>query len=262
MYRHREKCANIAQGFPTIKRLSRRTVITIRANNEALPKVLVVEDDEAIRQLMLRVLEGEKYLVGSAADGEEGLKEFFSWQPDLVVLDVMLPQMDGLTLLGRIREVSDAAVIILTALGRDHQKVHGLRSGADDYLSKPFSVPELLARVEALLRRVKEAPKIEAVYEDQVLHMDFLRHQVQVRRQEAELSPTEFRLLTALVKNTGMVMSTERLLDLVWGDAEGDPANVRVYISSLRRKLEGGSEQPQLIETVREFGYRYNQTRA
>lgn len=211
---------------------------------------------------MLRVLEGEKYLVGSAADGEEGLKEFFSWQPDLVVLDVMLPQMDGLTLLGRIREVSDAAVIMLTALGREHEKVHGLRSGADDYLSKPFSVPDLLAQVEALLRRVKEAPKIEAVYEDQVLRVDFLRHQVQVRRQEAELSPTEFRLLTALVKNTGLVMSTERQLDLVWGDTEGDPANVRVYISSLRRKLEGGPEQPQLIETVREFGYRYNQTSA
>jgi DNA-binding response OmpR family regulator len=98
--------------------------------------------------------------------------------------------------------------------------------------------------------------------EREVLHMDFQRHQVQVRTQEAELSPTEFRLLTVLVKNTGMVMSTERLLDLVWGDAEGDPANVRVYISSLRRKLEGVPEQPQLIETVREFGYRYNQTRA
>jgi DNA-binding response OmpR family regulator len=221
-------------------------------------KVLVVEDDQGMRQLILRILEQEKYQVRGAADGQEGLEAFFSWQPDLVVLDVMLPQMDGLTLLERIREVSEAAVILLTALGREHQKVRGLRSGADDYVSKPFSVPELVARVEAVLRRVKEAPKLEAAYEDQVLLVDFLRHKVQLRRQAVELSPTEFRLLTALVKNAGAVMSAERLLDLVWGEAEVGHENVRVYVSSLRKKLGGGSGQPQLIETVREFGYRYN----
>jgi len=215
----------------------------------------------ALRQMMLRMLEGEKYQVRGAADGQEGLKAFFSWQPDLVVLDVMLPGMDGLTLLERIREVSDAAVIILSALGREHQKVRGLRSGADDYLSKPSSIPEFLARVEALLRRVKEAPKIEAVYEDPTLQIDFLRHKVQLRSQEVELSPTEFRLLTVLVKNAGLVMSTERLLDLVWGEAEVGQENVRVYVSSLRKKLEGSPGQHELIETVREFGYRYSPPR-
>jgi DNA-binding response OmpR family regulator len=224
-------------------------------------KVLVVEDDDATQQLMLRVLEGEKYLVRGEADGQEGLKAVFSWRPDLVVLDVMLPQMDGLTLLERIREVSDAAVMMLTALGREHQKVRGLRSGADGYLSKPFGIPEFLARVEALLRRVKEAPKIQVVYEDPVLRVDFLRHKVQVSSQDVELSPTEFRLLTVLVKNAGVVMSTERLLDLVWGEAEVGQENVRVYVSSLRKKLEGSPGQHELIDTVREFGYRYSPPR-
>jgi DNA-binding response OmpR family regulator len=167
--------------------------------------------------------------------------------------------MDGLTVLERIREVSDAAVIMLTGLGKEHQRVLGLRSGADDYIPKPFSVAEFLARVEAVLRRVKETPKIEAVYEDQVLQLDFQRHKVQLRGQGLELSPTEFRLLTVLAKNAGVVLSTERLLDLVWGEAEVGHDNVRVYISSLRKKLEGGPTQ--LIETVREFGYRYNPPR-
>ena len=148
-------------------------------------------------------------------------------------------------------------MIILTALGREHQKVRGLRSGADDYVVKPFSKAEFLARVKAALRKARPSQEIEERYEDAVLVVDFPRHHVYLKGEKIDLTPQEFRLLGALVRNTNLVMSNNRLLDLCWGEGFGGPENVRVYIGYLRKKLEVDPRRPQLIETVREFGYRY-----
>ena len=221
-------------------------------------KILVVDDDSEIRDLMEELLKEEGYEIVVAADGKKGLQAFFAHQPELVVLDLMMPQMDGWNLLERIREVSEAPVIILTALGREHQKVRGLRSGADDYVVKPFSKAEFLARVKAALRKARPSQGIEERYEDATLVVDFPRHQVYLKGEKIDLTPQEFRLLGALVRNTNLVMSSNRLLDLCWGEGFGGPENVRVYIGYLRKKLEVDPRRPQLIKTVREFGYRYS----
>ena len=220
-------------------------------------KILVIDDEENVRELLRYLLDSAGYSLQTASDGDEGLKVFFSWRPDLVLLDVLMPKMDGWSLLGRIRELSDTPVLMLTALGQEHQKVRGLRGGADDYIAKPFGRDELLARVEAILRRTESAPQTEDAYKDEVLHVDFERHRVFARSSQVELSPIEFRLLVALVRSAGVVLSPERLLDLCWGERSGGPGNVRVYINYLRRKLEEDPSSPVLIETVREFGYRY-----
>ena len=220
-------------------------------------KVLVVDDDVDIRRLVSRMLEGAGYTVRSAADGQEALKTFFAWQPDLAILDLRMPNMDGWKLLERIREVSETAVIIVSGLTEAKHKARGLFGGADDYLDKPFSRVELLARVEAVLRRSPAPSKIANVYRDTELHIDFQAHRVHRRGSELQLSPTEFRLLAALVRNAGAVLSADTLLDLCWEGKDGGPENVRVYIGFLRKKLEDDPANPQLIETIREFGYRY-----
>ena len=220
-------------------------------------KILVVDDQEPIRQLLRASLEPQGYSVRLAPDGQEGLKIFFAWQPSLVVLDVRMPKMDGWGLLDRIREVSEVPVIMLTALGMEDDAVRGLRGGADDYVIKPLRITEFLARVEAVLRKFKGAADTQEIYEDRVLHVDFLRHRVYLRGDEIDLAPQEFRLLAALVRNSGVVLSTDRLLDLSWTEGEGGPENVRVYIGYLRKKLEQEPREPKLIETVRSFGYRY-----
>lgn len=220
-------------------------------------KILVVDDDQASSTLMRRVLEKGGYVVNTVSDGREALKTFYTWQPALVILDIMMPKMDGWTVLERIREVSTVPVIMLTALGQEHQKVRGLQEGADDYLVKPIGIPELLARVEAVLRRLRAPPQIADVYADGALHVDFKTHRVLVNGHELELSPMEFRLLSALVRNRNIIMSPSRLLELCWGDRQGGPESVRVYIGYLRRKLNAVAHRGGLIETVREFGYRY-----
>ena len=222
-------------------------------------KVLVVEDEASMRELVSRILGSAGYSVRSAADGHEGLRTLFAWQPDLVVLDIQMPTMDGWEVLRRIREVSEIPVIMLTALGREDEKVKGLRSGADDYVVKPISKGEFLARVEAIFRRAPSTSGSgnENAYRDSVLFMDFENHQVSVDGLRVEFSPIEFRMLAALVKNARAVLSPDRLLDLCWGERSGGPGSVRVYINSLRKKIEKNPARPQLIETVREFGYRY-----
>jgi DNA-binding response OmpR family regulator len=150
--------------------------------------ILVVEDEATIRELLEAMLEPQDYVVRTAADGQEGLRTFFSWKADLVFLDVMIPKMDGWKLLERIREVSDVSIIMLTALGMEHEKVRGLKGGADDYLTKPISQGELLARVEAVLRRNKKTTFVES-YHDSLLLVDFERHVVLKSGQEVDLSP-------------------------------------------------------------------------
>ena len=219
--------------------------------------VLVVDDDDGTQDLLRASLESSGYQVTVAADGLDGLREFFGNAPDLVLLDVQMPKMDGWTLLKRIREVSDVPVIMLTGSGQEHQKVQGLRGGADDYLVKPLGVPELLARIDAMLRRVPGKSDVQDIYQDEVLRIDFQCHQVHVKTDEVHLSALEFRLLAALIQNRDTVLSTDRLLDLCWGDSDSGPGSVRVYIGYLRRKVEEDPSNPRLIQTVKEFGYRY-----
>ncbi|MBI4202376.1 MAG: response regulator transcription factor [Chloroflexi bacterium] len=219
-------------------------------------KILVVDDEESLQVLIQEILRREGYEVALASDGKEGLVAFYGWKPDLVVLDLMMPRMDGWQVLERIREVSETPVIILSALGQKHQVVQGLHEGADDYVIKPFHTDELLARVKAALRKAKPADATDA-YQDSNLTLDFSNHQVYLRGDKVDLSPQEFRLLGALVKYPGQVLTTERLLDQCWGAGEGAGDSLRVYIGYLRKKLQDNPRNPELIETVREFGYRY-----
>ena len=224
-------------------------------------KILVADDEEDPRVLLRYMLEPAGYVIRAEGNGREALKTFFSWRPDLVLLDVLMPKMNGWELLERIREVSDAPVIMVTALGQDEEKVRGLKCGADDYVVKPFTEAELLARVQAVLRRGGRSCEPTVTYTDERIQVDFQHHRTFVNGSEVKLSPLEFRILGTLVQNSNQVLSPERLLDLCWGDRPGGLVNVRVYIGFLRRKLEEDPARPQLIETVREVGYRYRPPR-
>ncbi len=224
-------------------------------------KILIVDDEPDILELVAARMEMAGYAPITAGSGDEGLRLFFEHRPDLALIDIDMPGMNGIELCGRIREVSDAPIIFLTALGSESERVRGLRAGADDYIVKPFSRDELAERVGAVLRRTAMPPAHRAseTYSDDEVSIDFSAHVVSVRGVRVSLSPLEFRLLATLVRNAGQVISSERLIDLVWGiDAlETSQESVRLYVSYLRAKIERSPRQPQLIETVREFGYRY-----
>ena len=190
----------------------------------------------------------------------DGLRRFYGDRPDLVVLDIAMPVMDGWQVLERLRKVSDAPVLILTAATQERDKLRGLRSGADDYITKPFSGEELLARVEVALRRASssEEEAESTGYSAPEIAIDFQKHEVLVRSESVSLSPTEFRLLAALTRSANQVLSQDQLLDQVWGrEYVGSLEVVRLYVGYLRRKVERNHEAPALIETVRGFGYRY-----
>ena len=190
----------------------------------------------------------------------DGLRRFYGDRPDLVVPDIAMPVMDGWQVLERLRKVSDAPVLILTAATQERDKLRGLRSGADDYITKPFSGEELLAPVEVALRRASssEEEAESTGYSDPEIIIDFQTHEVLVRSESVSLSPTEFRLLAALTRNANQVLSQDQLLDQVWGrEYVGSLEVVRLYVGYLRRKVERNHEAPALIETVRGFGYRY-----
>jgi DNA-binding response OmpR family regulator len=222
--------------------------------------VLVVEDEGDLRTLVRRLLERAGMEVWEAADGREGLRTLFGRRPDLVVLDVGLPEFDGWTVLERIREVSDVPVLMLTAQGGELQKVRGLRAGADDYMTKPFGRQELVARVEALLRRSGTGRGDETldVLEDGFLRIDFPEHRVTAGGADVALTPLEFRLLAAFARNPGRLLTHDQLLEMVWNEEDIDGRDrVKLYVGYLRRKLlaAAGTEP---IETVRGMGYRYN----
>jgi DNA-binding response OmpR family regulator len=227
------------------------------------PRVLVIEDDKDIALGLRIVLERAGFQAALAADGRDGLRVFHSVRPDLVILDIGLPEMDGWTVLERIRDLSDVPVLMLTAHGHEAEKVRGLRGGADDYMTKPFSNAELVARAQALLRRSHAGGPGEAqdaeVFDDGSIEVNFAAHQVRVSGEVVELTPTEFRLLAALVRHQGQVLSPDTLLDLAWSDPFGiGPERVKYAIMRLRRKLgaqEETADSP--IEAVRGFGYRY-----
>ena len=221
-------------------------------------RILVIDDEADLRGLVRDLLARAGYQVDEVAGGREGLRALYGAQPDLVVLDVTMPDLDGWQTLERIRDVSDVPVLMLTARTAELEKVRGLRAGADDYVSKPFGRQELLGRVEALLRRARPSGDLPETYADDYLTVDFAGRSVSVEWREAHLTPLEFRLLTTLVRHANQVMSREQLLELVWSDAYSVSRDeVKLYVGYVRRKLEAVSERPAPIETVRGFGYRY-----
>jgi DNA-binding response OmpR family regulator len=224
--------------------------------------VLIVDDEPRIRDFVRMNLELERYRVIEACNGIEALEHLRENLPDLVVMDVMMPEMDGFETLRHMREVSNVPVIMLTVRQNDHDKIHGLDLGADDYIAKPFNPRELLSRIRALLRRsFMDAParKTEIVV-DPDLKIDFSRHEVIVRGEKVVLRPTEYRLLYHLVSNAGRLLTHETLLSKVWGWEYRDEAHyLRLYITYLRQKIESDPAHPKYILTERGLGYRFKE---
>jgi len=221
-------------------------------------RVLVIEDDRDIALGIRTVLIRSGFDVANSTDGKQGLRTFHDARPDLVVLDIGLPTLDGWSVLERIRDLSDVPVLILTAHGSEADKVRGLHGGADDYLTKPFGNRELAARVEALLRRPRVAEPAE-VYDDDSLLVRLDSREVSVDGAPIALTPTEYRLLAALIRHPGQTLAPDQLLELAWNDPMGiGPERVKFGIMRLRRKLG-----PRVsIEAVRGFGYRFVPPRA
>src|SRR5229473_278564 len=223
-------------------------------------RVLVIDDDDDIRGLVPTLLERGGITVHNAPNGREGLREFHAWRPDLVVLDVSMPELDGWNVLDRIRDMSEVPVLMLTARGDELERVRGLQAGADDYVVKPFGRQELIARVQALLRRSASRGTADegASYADDAVTIDFAQRTVAYQGRDVALTPLEFKLLSAFVRHPRQVLSRDQLLELVWGDAYGVGGDqVKLYIGYLRRKLEPSAPDDVPIETVRGFGYRY-----
>jgi len=220
-------------------------------------QVLVLEDDAVVTLVIKTVLGRAGFAVEIAPDGRQGLRAFHRLHPDVVLLDVGLPEMDGWQVLTRIREVSNVPVLMLTGHDLESEKVRGLRAGADDYLTKPFGNGELLARVQALLRRSRPAAGEANVYDDGQVEIDYDARLVRVDGHLVTLTPIEFRLLLTLVRSRGRVLSPNQLLEQAWNDPLGiGPDRVKFAILRLRRKL-GWSGVVSPIEAVRGFGYRY-----
>jgi DNA-binding response OmpR family regulator len=220
--------------------------------------ILIADDDADIRRLIVGLLERAGFRALQAANGRDALRLLYAHRPAAVVLDVTMPALDGWQVLERIREVSDVPVLMLTAKVEELDRVRGLRAGADDYVPKPFGRLELLARIEALLRRSSGRVEMPDSYRDDLLEVDFEQRRVLVRGEPAPLTPLEFRLLGAFLHHPGQVLSRDQLLELAWGDPSTRSADeVKLYVGYLRRKLDAAAGAGSAIETVRGFGYRY-----
>jgi DNA-binding response OmpR family regulator len=227
---------------------------------DAVARVLLVDDEQAIQTLLSYPLRRDGYEVVPALDGREALDQFAAQRFDLVILDVMLPRIDGIEVCRRLRSRSQVPIIMLTARGDEGDKILGLEIGADDYITKPFSVSEFRSRVRALMRRsdFARATENEEPIEAGELLIDFARRIVTVRGEEVELTYVEFEILSALARAAGRVLSRADLLAAVWGDATyRDPRTVDVHIRHLREKIEADAASPEYLLTVRGAGYRF-----
>jgi DNA-binding response OmpR family regulator len=224
-------------------------------------RVLVVDDEPIVREVLSRYLSREGFEVETAADGRAALDVFAATRPELVVLDLMLPRVDGLEVFRQIRAGNGAAVIMLTARGEETDRVVGLELGADDYVAKPFSPREVVARVRAVLRRTREAKTggdVQAVLRFRELEIDARTREVRVDGRRVELTPKEFDLLRFMASSPRTVFSRLRLLDELWDVAfDGDPSTVTVHIRRLREKIEDDPSRPRRLLTVWGSGYRF-----
>jgi DNA-binding response OmpR family regulator len=226
-----------------------------------LARILLVDDEQAVQTLLTYPLRKEGYEVVGAMDGQEALDRFTGERFDLVVLDIMLPKLDGIEVCRRLRTRSQVPIIMLTAKGDEMDKVAGLEMGADDYITKPFSVREFRSRVKAALRRGNLAGQALAASEPiraGDLEIDFERRSVQLDSKQVQLTYVEFEILAALAAAPGKVFTRETLLEHIWGDSTyRDPRTVDVHIRHLREKLEADAKQPEYLFTVRGVGYRF-----
>src|SRR5881409_3340992 len=225
------------------------------------PTILLVDDEDAVQKLLTYPLEREGYRVVSARDGQEALDRFASENPDLVVLDITLPRLDGLEVCKQLRARSMVPIIMLTARDDELDKVVGLELGADDYITKPFSIREFRSRVRALLRRVaaqRAGPPPEELIERGELTIDSGKRTVEIRGEQAQLTYVEFELLRTLAAHPGRVYTRRMLLEALWGDADyRDPRTIDVHVRHIREKIEHEAKEPELILTVRGVGYRF-----
>ena len=226
--------------------------------NPAAQKILIIDDDEDLLQLAGLLFKKAGAQVFTARDGLEGMSKLFTHRPNLIILDVMMPGMNGFEVCERIRQVSDAPLIMLTALNHEQEMLRGLEAGADDFLSKPFNADILLARAKTVLRRSENMsiPNAEFQYDNGQLKIDGERRDVSIRGKRIKLTPVEFRLLVFLARNAGKVLTFEQIIANVWGaEYKGSTDYVHVYVSHLRRKLEENTKSPRYIVTLHGVGY-------
>jgi DNA-binding response OmpR family regulator len=229
----------------------------------ARARILVVDDEADIVGLLTELLREAGYEVSTAADGRTAIRTLYQVQPDLVLLDVAMPGLDGWQTLERIRDMSDVPVLMLTARAREEDKIRGFQAGASDYVTKPFSTRELLARVDAHLRARSGSRAVTETYADDFLAVDFADRSVTVDGNPVALTPLEFKLLSAFVRHPNRALGTDELLALAWDDPHGvKRGSVKLYVGYLRRKLSAAAGTDAPIETVRGFGYRYRARRA
>ena len=223
-------------------------------------RILVVDDEERMVRFIRLNLEHDGFQVSEAFNGKEAIRKIRDVTPDLILLDVMMPDLDGFEVLETVREVSNVPVIMLTAKGEEDDRVRGLELGADDYVTKPFSPRELVSRVKAVLRRTESASgSMHGLIEvDERLKIDFDRREIWLEGKLVKLRPTEYRMLYHLVQNAGWVVTHDQLLTKVWGyEYRDEPHYVRLYINYLRQKLEADPSNPKYILTERGVGYRF-----
>lgn len=225
------------------------------------PFLLVVEDDPAVRNLIATTLETHNYKFHTAPTGEAAILEAVSHNPDVVLLDLGLPDMDGVALIRKIRSWSQMPIIVISARSEDTDKIDALDAGADDYLTKPFSVEELLARLRVTFRRLHYAPSggtaDSAIYTNGDLRIEYSAGCVFMGQEELHLTPIEYKLLCLLAKNTGKVLTHTFITHEIWGSAwDNDVASLRVFMATLRKKLESNADSPKYIQTHVSVGYR------
>jgi len=221
-----------------------------------LKKILIIEDEAAVRKVIKAYLEREGYQVAAADSGEAGLELFKNEKYDLVILDLMLPDLSGEEVCKNLREISEVFIFMLTAKGTVSDRIEGLDMGADEYLVKPFSPRELCARINALFRRFPN--REETLFEDEYLKIDHERRRITVNKMEVYLTSNEYGILNALVSNKGRVLSRERLIDCVFGmDFDGCDRTVDVHIKNIRKKIEKDTKNPKYILTVVKAGYKF-----
>jgi two-component system KDP operon response regulator KdpE len=229
-------------------------------NSEKRYKILAVDDEQRMVRFIQLNLEQDGFQVITAYNGKEALDQVRTQLPDLILLDIMMPDINGFEVLQKIREVNTVPVIMLTAKGEEDDRIQGLELGADDYITKPFSPRELVSRIRAVLRRTKsfQEEQVDLVEVDDRLTIDFSRREVWVDGEKVDLRPTEYRLLYHLVQNAGWVNTHEQLLSKVWGfEYQDEPHYVRLYVNYLRKKLEEDPSNPKYILTERGVGYRF-----